>query len=111
MDKFNPESLICYLKADTDGWIVNAERCDVHRVFDMNLIGNIVAELSDYSAGDGIYIDGAKHTVNVLPSRGIMIDEDKRVAMNVSSGIKFDQDSLEITFRAALVSDMMQKAT
>lgn len=91
-DKFNPASLICYLKADTDGWIVKVERYDVHRVFDMNLLGNIFAELSDYSAGDGIYIDGAKHTVNVLPSSGIMIDEDKRVAMNVSSGIKFDQN-------------------
>lgn len=91
-DKFNPESLICYLKADTAGWIVNVERYDVHRIFDMNLLGNIVAELSDYSSGAGIYIDDAKHTVNVLPSSGIMINEDNRVAMNVSSGIKFDHD-------------------
>ena len=91
-DKFNPASLRCYLKAETAGWIVNVERYDVHRVFDMNLIGNIIAELSDYSNGDGIYIDDVYHTVNVVPSSGIKIDADKKVAMNISSGIKFDQD-------------------
>lgn len=91
-DKFNPASLSCYLKAETVGWVVNVERYDVHRVFDMNLIGNIISELSDYSDGDGIHIDDAYHTVNVVPSSGIMIDADKKVAMNISSGIKFDPD-------------------
>ena len=91
-DKFNPASLSCYLKAETVGWVVNVERYDVHRVFDMNLIGNIISELSDYSDGDGIHIDDAYHTVNVVPSSGIMIDADKKVSMNISSGIKFDPD-------------------
>lgn len=91
-DKFNPASLSCYLKAETVGWVVNVERYDVHRVFDMNLIGNIISELSDYSDGDGIHIDDAYHTVNVVPSSGIMIDADNKVSMNISSGIKFDQD-------------------
>ena len=91
-DKFNPVSLRCYLKAETLGWVVNVERYDVHRVFDMNLIGNIISELSDYSDGDGISIDDMYHTINVVPSSGIKIDADKKVAMNISSGIKFDQD-------------------
>ena len=91
-DKFNPVSLRCYLKAETIGWVVNVERYDVHRVFDMNLIGNIISELSDYSDGDGISIDDMYHTINVVPSSGIKIDADKKVAMNISSGIKFDQD-------------------
>ena len=91
-DKFNPARLLCYLKAETAGWIVNIERFDVHRVFDMNLIGNIISELSDYSDGDGIFIDDTYHTINVVPSSGIMIDPDNKVAMNISSGIKFDPD-------------------
>lgn len=91
-DKFNPASLRCYLKAETAGWIVNVERYDVHRVFDMNLIGDIITELSDYTGGDGIFIDDMYHKVNVVPSSGIVIDADKKVAMNISSGIKFDQD-------------------
>lgn len=91
-DKFNPASLRCYLKAETAGWVVNVERYDVHRVFDMNLIGNIISELSDYSDGDGIHIDDMYHTVNVVPSSGIKIDADNKVAMNISSGIKFDPD-------------------
>jgi hypothetical protein len=91
-DKFNPASLSCYMKAESVGWVVNVERYDVHRVFDMNLIGNIISELSDYSDGDGINIDEAYHTINVVPSSGIKIDADKKVAMNISSGIKFDQD-------------------
>jgi len=91
-DKFNPASLRCYLKAETAGWIVNVERYDVHRVFDMNLIGDIITELSDYTGGDGIFIDDVYHKVNVVPSSGIVIDADKKVAMNISSGIKFDQD-------------------
>ena len=91
-DKFNPASLRCFLKAETAGWIVNVERYDVHRVFDMNLIGNIISELSDYKDGDGIYIDDVYHTVNVVPSSGIYIDDENKVSMNISSGIKFDQD-------------------
>lgn len=91
-DKFNPASLRCYLKAETACWIVNVERYDVHRVFDMNLIGDIITELSDYTGGDGIFIDEVYHKVNVVPSSGIVIDADKKVAMNISSGIKFDQD-------------------
>lgn len=91
-DKFNPASLSCYLKAETAGWIVNVERYDVHRVFDMNLIGDIITELSDYTGGDGIFIDDVYHKVNVVPSSGIVIDADKKVAMNISSGIKFDLD-------------------
>lgn len=91
-DKFNPVSLKCYLKAESAGWIVNIERYDVHRVFDMNLIGDIITELSDYTGGDGIFIDDVYHKVNVVPSSGIKIDADKKVSMNISSGIKFDQD-------------------
>ncbi len=91
-DKFNPASLSCYLRAETVGWVVNVERYDVHRVFDMNLIGDIITELSDYTGGDGIFIDDVYHKVNVVPSSGIMIDADNKVSMNISSGIKFDPD-------------------
>lgn len=90
-DVIGISSLGVYLKAPTAGWTVQVVLLDIHRVFDHDLVGDIIAGETTYYGGDGIEI-GTGKTINAVPGKGMTIDEDG-ISLDASSGIKFNAAS------------------
>ena len=73
-------------QADTVGWAVRVVRFDIHRIFDRNLIGNIIADATKYTGVDGINVNENDHTIGAILGKGLKIDETE-IAVLPSSGI------------------------
>lgn len=73
-------------QADTVGWAVRVVRFDIHRIFDRNLIGNIIADATKYTGVDGIDVNENDHTIGAILGKGLKIDETE-IAVLPSSGI------------------------
>lgn len=73
-------------KADTVGWAVRVVRFDIHRIFDRDLVGNIIAEATTYTGKDGIDVNENEHTIGALLGKGLKIDGTE-IAVLPSSGI------------------------
>ena len=73
-------------KADTVGWAVRVVRFDIHRIFDRNLVGDVIAEATKYTGKDGIDVNENEHTIGAILGKGLKIDETE-IAVLPSSGI------------------------
>jgi hypothetical protein len=73
-------------KADTVGWAVRVVRFDIHRIFDRNLVGDIIADATKYTGIDGINVNENDHTIGAILGKGLTIDG-RDIAVLPSSGI------------------------
>ena len=73
-------------QADTVGWAVRVIRFDIHRIFDRNLVGDIIADATKYTGKDGIDVNENEHTIGALLGNGLKIDG-RDIAVQPSSGI------------------------
>lgn len=73
-------------KADTVGWAVRVIRFDIHRIFDRNLVGDIIADATKYTGVDGIDVNENEHTIGAILGNGLTIDGSD-IAVQPSSGI------------------------
>ena len=73
-------------QADTVGWAVRVIRFDIHRIFDRNLVGDIIADATKYTGVDGIDVNENEHTIGALLGNGLKIDG-RDIAVQPSSGI------------------------
>lgn len=73
-------------KADTVGWAVRVVRFDIHRIFDRNLVGDVIAEATKYTGKDGIDVNENEHTIGAILGNGLKIDGTE-IAVHPNSGI------------------------
>ena len=73
-------------KAETVGWAVRVIRFDIHRIFDRNLVGDIIADATKYTGVNGIDVNENEHTIGAILGNGLKIDE-RDIAVQPSSGI------------------------
>lgn len=73
-------------QADTVGWAVRVVRFDIHRIFDRDLVGNIIADATKYTGIDGINVNENDHTIGAILGNGLKLDGTE-IAVQPSSGI------------------------
>ena len=73
-------------KADTVGWAVRVVRFDIHRIFDRNLVGDLITEATKYTGVQGIDVNENDHTIGAILGKGLEIDG-RDIAVLPSSGI------------------------
>ncbi len=83
---FMQSSYALKFQADTVGWAVRVVRFDIHRIFDRNLVGDIIADATKYTGVDGIDVNENEHTIGALLGNGLKIDG-RDIAVLPSSGI------------------------
>lgn len=97
------------LKGESEGWTVRVVRFDIHRIFDRDVVGDIIADVSQYTGINGIRVNENDHTISPIPglgidldsnainvnpdeARGVGVDSQNGVYARISSGISFNDN-------------------